>query len=396
MVNDILNRGIGNDPAKKAVARPNFFIPVYQPEIGALEKAYVNECLDTSWISSLGKYVERFETEIARVSGVPHGVAVSNGTVALHLAHHCLNLQPGDEVLVPTFTYIASVNTITQCGARPVFVESRADDWLMDVEDARSKITKRTKGIVPVHLFGAVSDMDAIMALAKEHDLYVLEDCAEALGSTRGGRPAGSFGDASSFSFFGNKTVTTGEGGMVVAREEKLATHMRLTKGQGQDPNRRYWHDRMGFNYRMTNIAAAIGCAQMERFEDTLTRKAEIARLYKDYLSDAPVQFQQLPDDVVSSNWLVSLLLPAGLDREVLMETLKSAGVDSRPVFYCSHHLPMYADNTDVSSSFPIAEDIAARGISLPSYPSMTNEMVEWVCTALIAAIENLQSPTIE
>lgn len=265
----------------------------------------------------------------------------------------------------------------------------------MDVDDARSKITKRTKGIVPVHLFGAVSDMDAIMKLAKEHDLYVLEDCAEALGSTRGGRPAGSFGHAGSFSFFGNKTVTTGEGGMVVAREEKLATHMRLTKGQGQDPNRRYWHDRMGFNYRMTNIAAAIGCAQMERFEETLTRKAEIAGLYKNYLYDAPVQFQQLPDDVVSSNWLVSLLLPANIDRDVLMDMLKSDGVDSRPVFYCSHHLPMYADDAEKNNAFPIAEDIAARGISLPSYPSMTNDMVKWVCTALISAIKN-QRRTIE
>ena len=251
--------------AQAAGKGPHSLIPVYQPEIGDLEKAYVNDCLETSWISSLGKYVERFEAEVARASGVAHGVAVSNGTVALHLAHHCLELKPGDEVLVPSFTYVASVNTIAQTGARPVFVESRADDWLIDVEDARSKVTRRTRGIVAVHLFGAVCDMDAVNSLAREHGLYVVEDCAEALGSTRDGIPAGSFGDVGTFSFFGNKTVTTGEGGMVVTANGELADNLRLTKGQGQDPTRRYWHDRLGFNYRMTNIAAAIGCAQMER-----------------------------------------------------------------------------------------------------------------------------------
>lgn len=372
---------------------PRPFVPVYQPAIGDLEKAYVNDCLDTSWISAIGKYVERFESEIARISGVPHGIAVSNGTVALHLAHHCLGLQPGDEVLVPTFTYIASVNTIAQTGARPVFVDSCKDDWLIDVEDARSKITPRTKGIVAVHLYGAVCDMKAIMALAKEHGLYVVEDCAESLGSYRSGQPTGSFGDVGTFSFFGNKTITTGEGGMVVARDDALSTHLRLTKGQGQDPNRRYWHDRLGFNYRMTNIAAAIGCAQLERLEATLERKAEIAVLYKTRLAHAGVEFQKLPPDVISSNWLVSLLLPEGVDRDHVMEHMKAAGIDSRPVFYCNHHMPMYeaeaAQTPSNSNGFPVAENIARRGISLPSYPSMSDEMVGWACEALIDALKS-------
>ena len=366
------------------------FIPVYEPLIGETEKAYVNDCLNTGWISSIGKYVERFETEVAAISGVDHAIAVSNGTVALHLAHHCLGLKPGDEVLVPTFTYIASVSRVAQPCAVPVFLESRAHDWLIYVEDARSKITPRTKGIVPVHLYGAICDMDAVMGLARERGLYVVEDCAEALGSSRGGKPAGSFGDVGTFSFFGNKTVTTGEGGMVIARDKELATNLRLTRGQGQDPTRRYWHDRLGFNYRMTNIAAAIGCAQMLRVHDTLARKAEIARIYKEGLSSTAVTFQKPSADTVTSDWLVSVLLPRGVDRERVMELMREQGVDSRPVFYCSHQMPMYhgkGSNSAGYGKFPVAEDIAARGLSLPSFPTMSDEMVQRVCHTLADAI---------
>ena len=378
------------DAQATAPAAARSFIPVYEPFIGELEKAYVNDCLDTGWISSIGKYVERFETEVAALSGVGHAVAVSNGTVALHLAHHCLGLKPGDEVLVPTFTYIASVNTIAQMGAVPVFVDSRADDWLIDVEDARAKITPKTKGIVPVHLYGAICDMEAVMALAREHNLYVVEDCAEALGSSRGGKPAGSFGDIGTFSFFGNKTVTTGEGGMVIAKDEALATSLRLTRGQGQDPTRRYWHDRLGFNYRMTNIAAAIGCAQMQRVEATLARKAEIGRIYRESLSESSVLFQDVSADTVTSDWLVSVLLPKNVDRDRVMSLMREENVDSRPVFYCSHQMPMYVGkgaNSAGHGRFPVAEDIAARGLSLPSYPTMSDEMVRRVAETLIHAI---------
>lgn len=377
-------------PAAGAGTSARSFIPVYEPLIGAVEKAYVNDCLDTGWISSIGKYVERFEKEVASLSGVGHAIAVSNGTVALHLAHHCLGLKPGDEVLVPTFTYIASINTIAQMGAVPVFVDSRPDDWLIDVEDARAKITPRTKGIVPVHLYGAICDMEAVMELARERGLYVVEDCAEALGSSRGGKPAGSFGDIGTFSFFGNKTVTTGEGGMVIARDEALATNMRLTRGQGMDPTRRYWHDRLGFNYRMTNIAAAIGCAQMERVQETLARKAEIAQLYREGLGHTAVTFQKPSADTVTSDWLVSVLLPRGVDRDQVMSLMRAEDVDSRPVFYCSHQMPMYVGkgaNSAGHGRFPVAEDISARGLSLPSYPTMSDEMVRRVCETLTHAI---------
>ncbi len=345
------------------------------------------DCLQTSWISSLGQYVELFERKLAHISGTAHGIAVSNGTVALHLAHHCMGLQPGDEVLVPTFTYIASVNTIRQTGATPVFVDCREGDWLIDVNDARSKVTPRTKGIVAVHLYGAICDMPAILDLAREHNLYVIEDCAEALGATLAGRPAGCFGDIGTFSFFGNKTVTTGEGGMVVTQSDDLAVHMRITKGQGQDPTRRYWHDRMGFNYRMTNIAAAIGCAQLERIKATLDRKAKIAERYRSSLVGTGVEFQLPSSDVVSSNWLVSLLLPDGICRDTVMERLKRSGIDSRPAFHCVHKMPMYEHGKSASEDFPVAENVSRRGLSLPSFPSMTDEMIDWTCEALADAL---------
>jgi perosamine synthetase len=361
---------------KKSVAE---LIPVYRPELSGNEKRYVNECLDTAWISSIGGFIDRFEGAFRQVTAAEHALAVSNGTVALHLAFHCLGIGPGDEVIVPTFTYIASVNTIAQTGATPVFVECRAGDWLIDPEDVRRKITPRTRAIVPVHLYGAICDMPAINAIAREHGLAVVEDCAEALGSTLNGRHVGTFGDIGTFSFFGNKTVTTGEGGMVTVRDPALAERMRRVKGQGQSPDRRYWHVELGFNYRMTNICAAIGLAQIERLDAILSRKRAIGSLYRNLLSDLPVTFQELAPGVVSSDWLVSLLLPQGCDRAAVMASMLRANVDTRPVFYCAHHMPMY----ESSGSFMVSEDIAARGISLPSYPGLSDDDVTRVANAL-------------
>ncbi len=358
-------------------------IPVYQPDLSGNERRYLLDCIDSGWISSIGKYTTQFEQMVCEFTGIAHASAVSNGTVALHLALHCLDIGPGDEVIVPSFTYIASVNTIAQTGATPVFVDSRPDDWLLDVEDVRRNITPRTKAIMAVHLYGSVCDMPGLVALAQEHRIKIVEDCAEALGSTLHGNHVGAFGNVGTFSFFGNKTVTTGEGGMVVACDEALAARMRKVKGQGQSLERRYWHDELGFNYRMTNICAAIGVAQMERIETILERKRQIACLYRAELRDSGVQFQRAIDGVVSSDWLVSLLLPRATDREHVMQRLAEAGVDSRPVFYCAHQMPMYR----TGGSHPVAENIAARGISLPSYPALTDDQVAAVCRKLLAAI---------
>ncbi len=359
-------------------------IPVYRPDLAGNERAYVLDCVDSSWISSLGVYVEKFEKMVADYVGAKHAIAVSNGTVALHLALHCLGIGPGDEVIVPTFTYISSVNTITQTGATPVFVDSQIDDWSLDIEDVRRKITSSTKAIMPVHLYGYACDMPALRALADEHGLAIVEDCAEALGSTTHGKHVGSWSEVATYSFFGNKTITTGEGGAVTTDDDELAAMLRKVKGQGQSLTRRYWHDVVGFNYRMTNIAAAIGVAQMERIEATLARKHLISRIYRDLLKDSPVEFQAQKPRVASSDWLVSLLLPRSVDRDRVMSHMAELSVETRPVFYCAHHMPMYRSN----EKLPIAEEISERGISLPSFPSLTEDDQIRVANSLIMAIK--------
>ena len=358
-------------------------LPVYRPDLSGNERAYVLECIDSSWISSLGVFIERFERALAEATGAAHAIAVCNGSVALHLAMHVLGLGPGDEVIVPSFTYISSVNTIAQTGATPVFAESRRSDWLIDVEDVAGRITSRTKAILPVHLYGHACDMAALQVLAAQHGIAIVEDCAEALGTTLSGRHVGTFGEIGTFSFFGNKTVTTGEGGMVITDDATLASRLRQTKGQGQSLTRRYWHEIMGFNYRMTNIAAAIGTAQMERLPMILERKRALATQYRALLASCSVEFQQALPDMVGSDWLITLLLPEGTDRGQVMSNLQCQGIETRPVFYPAHQMPMY----DSPLRLPIAESISARGISLPSYPDLTGQDVERVATALIEAL---------
>lgn len=358
-------------------------IPVYKPDLSGNEIAYAEAAIRSGWISSIGEYVERFEAALAEETGSPHAIAVANGTVALHLALHCLDVGPGDEVIVPTFTYIASVNTIAQTGARPVFVDSTVSDWLMDPADFERKITDRTKAVVLPHLFGALCDPE-VNVIARKNGIKIVEDAAEALGAHRGGLHVGYDADVTTFSFFGNKTVTTGEGGAVTTQDPTLAARLRKVKGQGQSLSKRYWHDELGFNYRMTNICAAIGTAQMERLPQILTRKQEIADLYRTGLDSDTFVFQKAGPDVKSSNWLVSFLLPRGLDRYAVMRFMADRGIDSRPVFYCAHRMPMYHEET----SFLVAEDIAARGISVPSYPGLTDDQVRLVCSTLQQAVE--------
>ncbi len=357
-------------------------IPVYKPSLSGNEKAYVNDCLDTTWISSVGSYVDRFESELARFLGVKHAIAVSNGTVALHLAVHCLGIGPGDEVLVPTFTYIASVNAIAQTGAVPVFVDCRLSDWLLDPAMLEAAITPKTKAIMAVHLYGGICDMAAINQVASRHGLHVIEDCAEALGSTSSGRHCGGLSSVGTFSFFGNKTVTTGEGGAVTTNDDALAERMRLVKGQGQSLDRRYWHVELGFNYRMTNICAAIGVAQLERVDELLGKKKALGRAYRERLSDLPLTFQDLDPNTSSSDWLISVLLPNGTDRDAFMSGLASRGVDSRPVFHCAHEMPMYASLSS-PQAFPISTEISTRGVSFPSYPTITADEFEQVIDAV-------------
>jgi perosamine synthetase len=358
-------------------------IPVYRPDLSGNERRYVLECVESSWVSSLGKFIGQFEEQVAAATGAAYAVAVCNGTVALHLALHCLGIGPGDEVIVPSFTYIASVNTIAQTGATPVFAESRMSDWLLDPADVARRITPRTRAIMPVHLYGVPCDMTALMSVARQHGLAVIEDCAEAFGTTIDGRHAGLFGDVGTFSFFGNKTVTTGEGGMVITNDAALSERLRQAKGQGQSLTRRYWHEVMGFNYRMTNVAAAIGCAQMERLGEILAAKRALAARYKALFADFPVSFQAIPPGVESSYWLVTTLLPSEIDRDRVMAFMTTQQVETRPVFYPAHQMPMYASDLKL----PVAEEIAARGISLPSYPALNHAEIDRVAATLGAAL---------
>ena len=357
-------------------------IPVYQPDLGGNVKKYVNECLDTSWISSRGRFVTEFENNFAEKIGVEHAASVSNGTVALHLALLALGIGPGDEVIVPTLTYIASVNAVNYCNATPVFVDSVRDTWQIDPEDIRRHITPRTRAIMPVHLYGQACDMDAIMAIAREHRLFVIEDCAEAFGTLYKGRHVGTFGDISTFSFFGNKTITTGEGGMVVSPDKTLIERARHLKGQGLAAHREYWHDVVGYNYRMTNIQAAIGLAQLERSDEFVERKRAIAALYAELLRETPVEIHREAPDTHHSYWMTSILVERADLRDPLRQHLAEAGIETRPLFYPVHTMPMHSRNF---RRHPVAEDLAWRGINLPSYPGLSDQQVTTICDAIKA-----------
>lgn len=355
----------------------NYKIPIYRPDLGGNEKRYVIECLDTVWISSRGRFVTEFEISFAKKIGIEHAASVSNGTVALHLALLALGIGLGDEVIVPTLTYIATINAVNYCNATPVFTDSVRNTWQIDPEEIRRNITPRTRAIMVVHLYGHACDMDAITAIAREYRLFVIEDCAEALGTLYKGRHVGGFGDISTFSFFGNKTITTGEGGMVVSSDKTLIERARHLKGQGLAPDREYWHDVVGYNYRMTNIQAAIGLAQLERADEFVDRKRKIAELYAKLLQALPIELHNEAPGTFHSYWMTSILVDHADLRDQLRKHLASVGIETRPLFYPAHTMPMHSLNF---RRFPIAEDISCRGINLPSYPSLSDDQVVSIC----------------
>ena len=355
-------------------------VPVYQPSLSGREKEYVIDCLESTWISSKGKYIDLFEKEFKKRLGVKHAITVSNGTVALHIALIALGIGTGDEVLVPSLTYIASVNAISYVGAKPVFVDSLKTTWQIDPNDLIKKITPRTKGIMVVHLYGHPCDMTVIMQIASKHNLYVIEDCAEAFGSMYKENSVGSIGDIATFSFFGNKTITTGEGGMVVTNCTSLAERVMHYKGQGLAKNREYWHDVIGYNYRMTNICAAIGLAQIEQADDFIDRKREIAARYHQGLSECPIEVHHDFLDGLHTYWMVSVLTHDTQDRDKLRTYLANNGIETRPLFQPIHMMPMYSNQP---YHYPVAEDLAQRGINLPSWPAMTNQQQDLVIDAI-------------
>lgn len=356
-----------------------------EPDLQGNEKRYVNEALDEGWISSNGRFIERFEREFAAYCGSRNAIGCCNGTVALHLIIAGLGLGPEDEVLVPSFTFIASANAVAYAGATPVLVESSVDSWNIDPSKLEEALTPRTRAVLAVHLYGRPCEMEAIFAFAETHKLLVIEDAAEAHGARIGNKRVGSFGVASSFSFYGNKIITTGEGGMVTTDDDELAARMRLLRGQGMDPKRRYWFPVMGFNYRMTNLAAALGCAQLERIDELIDRRRAIARCYCYHLAPSAnqlgLQLPSEPDGVFHVHWLFSLRVPQE-KRDELMRILQTKGIDSRPFFPALHTLPVYTDQRyHGNRSLAMATLLGETGLNLPTYTRMRDEDV-----AMIAA----------
>lgn len=355
-------------------------IPVAYPVMDGNEKKYVMECLDTTWISSVGKFIGMFEEAFASFCGTEYAVACNSGTSALHIALLALGVRPDDEVIVPTLTYIATANAVRYCNAKPVFVDSEPHTMNLDANRIEQAVTERTKGIIVVHLYGHPVDMDPVIALAKKHNLFVLEDAAEAHGAQYRGHPVGSLGEAATFSFYGNKIITTGEGGMVTTRDSQLRDRMRLLRGQGMDPERRYWFPTVGYNYRMTNIAAAIGLAQIEQIEKHLARRAATAELYTAVLSSLG-DIITLPSQApwaTHAFWSYTVILndcaPCG--RDELMEGLANDHIETRPVFYPVHTMPPYRQDDE---RHPVAERLSRQGISLPMHGMLTDDDICYI-----------------
>jgi perosamine synthetase len=368
-------------------------IPIASPDLTGKESQYVNECIESTWISSVGHFITDFEDAFSKVAGTRHAVATNNGTTALHLALAAVGIGPGDEVIVPTLTYIATANAVRYCGATPVLADVEPDTMNLDPKDVEHRITGRTKAIIPVDLYGHPADMNSIMALARRHELKVIEDAAEAHGARLEGRPVGSLGDVGVFSFFGNKIITTGEGGAVATDDDDLAQRLRLLRGQGMDPGRRYWFLETGFNYRMTNVAAAIGVAQLERLEEMLERRRQIGDLYTELLAevDGVVLPTQRPD-AQRVNWLYTIQISgfSTEDRNALIDRLQVDGIETRPVFYPLHIMPPYM--TEPTASFPVAERLGAEGISLPTHMLLSEEEIRTICGALANHVEELRA----
>ena len=357
-------------------------IPIYKPSIDEKESRYVNEALNSSWISSKGKFINQFEKKFSEYTGISNSLSVTNGTVALHLALLALGIGKGDEVIVPSLTYIASVNCIKYVEAKPIFVDSDLN-WQASISDIKQKINRKTKAIIVVHLYGFAAPIEEIRKIAINNKIFLIEDCAEAIGTTVKKKHVGNFSDISTFSFYGNKTITTGEGGMVCTNNELLAKKIYQFKTQGLAKDKEYWHEIIGYNYRMTNICAALGLAQIQKLDKFLKKKKHIFEYYKTKLSSLNITFQNnVCSQNMSSYWMICFLLDKDSQRDELRDYLKDKGIETRPIFYPIHLMPMYKGS---KGDFPIAENIAFKGINLPSYPELTQNELDYICSNIIS-----------
>lgn len=362
-------------------------VPLAIPYLAGSEAVYVKRALESTWISSSGDFLKSFESEFAAVAGTDNALAVCNGTVALHLALLGLGVGPGDEVIVPSMTYIATANAVRYVGAEPVFVDVVDSTWCIDVDQVEAAITSRTVGLIPVDLYGHPADYDALEGLARKYGLWLLEDAAEAPFAEYKGRPAGSFGVVSTFSFYGNKLLTSGEGGAVASSDADLIDRMRLIRGQGMDPHRRYYFPIIGHNFRLTNVAAAILCGQLENRSTIVANRRRVYSWYDEELEGMPgISLQPCEPWVKLSPWLYSVLITddLGITRDELARGLEARGVETRPFFVPIHSLPPYVSSRALDMT--VTERLARQGINLPTHPGMTRDDVSYVVDAIAQA----------
>ena len=366
-------------------------IPVAAPVIGEREVEYVTDAVRSGWVSSIGGYVDRFEREFASFVGTRHAIAVANGSVALHLALHTLGIGPGDEVVVPDLTFAATAHAVLLAGATPVFADVDPQTWCLDPRAFDRAIGPRTRAVIPVHLYGHPADMHAITALAAPRGILVVEDAAEAHGARIGGVRVGGIGKVGAFSFYGNKLITTGEGGMLTTDDTDLASRMRHLKNQGIVRERHYFHKEIAFNYAMTNLQAALGVAQMQRIDALIARKREIFSWYAERL-DGRVGLNAQRDGCQSVYWMICAVLCAlhSSARDALQERLREAGIDTRPFFVPMSQLPhlrSYRAVGVVGDQCTIAGDVSVRGFNLPSGCGLERADVDYVCDTLIGML---------
>jgi perosamine synthetase len=362
-------------------------IPVNEPVLGERELDYVTECIRTGWISSAGRFIQAFEEEWAAYCGMEHGTAVSNGSTALQIAVACIGLEPGDEVIMPTFTIISCASAVVESGGVPVLVDSDPRTWCMDVSQIEAKITPRTRALMPVHIYGHPVEMAPVQELARKYNLVIIEDAAEAHGAEVRGQKCGGLGDLGCFSFYANKIITTGEGGMVLTNSAEYAERLRSLRNLCFRRDRRFLHTDLGHNYRMTNMQAAVGVAQIERVEELVARKRWMGQAYTERLQGIPGL--QLPvEEPWAKNvyWMYGLVLDeaTGMDAAEFARRLRAVGVDTRPFFLGMHEQPVFhARGLFQAEAYPVAERLARQGLYLPSGLALTEAQLEQVCEAV-------------
>jgi perosamine synthetase len=361
------------------------FLPVAEPDLGPLEEQYVLEAMRSGWVSSIGAFIDRFESGFAAYCGARHAIVVSNGTVAIHLCLVARGIGEGSEVIVPNLTFVATASAVRHAGAQPVLVDIDPETFCIDPHLVEDAITSTTRAIIAVHLYGHPANMTALRIIADRHGLYLVEDAAEAHGATWEGRRVGGIGDAATFSFYGNKVLTTGEGGCITTSNDALAARIRFLKDHAMSKERRYFHTEIGYNYRMTNVQAALGCAQLERAHEILARKAQLLAWYREALRGVDVRLNPAKAPAEPICWMVVALPRRGgeAERDMVVAKFKALGIDTRPFFVPLSQMPPYSACRVHRGGNDVASQVAMRGLCLPSSTHLSREAVERVASVL-------------